>query len=222
MVRMKPMRVSTGIEGLDRILCGGLLSGRSYLVAGEPGTGKTTLGLHFLTAGEGGLLITFGQCADQIRSDAASIGLSLDKVQILDLSPTAEAFSEIQTYDIFTAPEVEREPISQLMSTTIDGAQPRRIFVDSFGHFRNLAGDAFQHRRFAQSFFRFATRNGATLMVASEERSCAHDVDGVIELGFSPEGRRLHVVKFRGSDFKSGSHPMRLSAAGLQVTSAAA
>jgi len=44
-------RVSTGVPGLDEILKGGLLPGRSYLVRGGPGTGKTTLGFHFLCEG---------------------------------------------------------------------------------------------------------------------------------------------------------------------------
>ena len=44
-------RLSTGIPGLDEILRGGLIPKRSYLVRGEPGTGKTILGLHYLTHG---------------------------------------------------------------------------------------------------------------------------------------------------------------------------
>jgi circadian clock protein KaiC len=44
-------RVSTGISGLDEVLGGGLISGRTYLLSGPPGGGKTTLGWHFLTAG---------------------------------------------------------------------------------------------------------------------------------------------------------------------------
>jgi len=44
-------RLSTGILGLDQILHGGLIPGRAYLVRGRPGTGKTTLGLHFLATG---------------------------------------------------------------------------------------------------------------------------------------------------------------------------
>jgi circadian clock protein KaiC len=45
-------RVSTGIEGLDYILKGGLPKNRLYLVEGNPGTGKTTMGLTFLLEGE--------------------------------------------------------------------------------------------------------------------------------------------------------------------------
>ena len=66
------MRISTGIQGLDHVLRGGLLPGRAYLVYGEPGTGKTTLGLHFLSSEGKGLLITFGQSEAHIRDDAAS------------------------------------------------------------------------------------------------------------------------------------------------------
>ncbi len=216
------MRISTGIEGLDYILRGGLLPGRVYLVHGEPGTGKTTLGLHFVSAGEPGLLVTFGQSADQIRADAASLSLKLDTVEILDLTPPPEVFSEVQTYDIFAPVEVEREPVSRQISKAIEGLNPRRIFVDSFGHFRNLAADTFHHRRLAQSFFRFATQRGGTLIVGSEDCEFARDVDGVIYLDYAFEGRTICVTKFRGSDFHSGHHPMRLTATGLQVPLSAA
>ena len=43
--------MSTGIAGLDELLDGGLIPGRAYVVRVGPGTGKTTLGLHFLAAG---------------------------------------------------------------------------------------------------------------------------------------------------------------------------
>ena len=53
-------RLSTGVSGLDEVLRGGLIPGRAYLVRGGPGTGKTTLGLHFLTAGAGNGDATIG------------------------------------------------------------------------------------------------------------------------------------------------------------------
>ena len=99
-------RISTGIQGLDNILLGGLIPERAYLVSGESGSGKTTIGMHFiaagLAAGERVLMITFGQPADHIRADAESIGLDLNAANMLDLTPPPEAFAEDQVYDIFS------------------------------------------------------------------------------------------------------------------------
>jgi circadian clock protein KaiC len=216
------MRVSTGIDGLDYLLRGGLLPGRVYLIHGGPGTGKTTLGLHFLAAGEGGLMVSFAQSAAQIRADAETLGLNIGHVKILDLAPSPDIFAEAQTYDIFLPAEVERDPISHEIKQTIDEMNPTRVFVDGFGHFRNLVSDTFQYQRLTQSFFRYATRRGATLLVGSEESECAQDVDGVIHLDTSNLARTIQVTKFRGSDFHPGPQPMRLTGTGLQVFLSAA
>jgi len=207
---------------LDHILYGGLLPGRVYLLQGGPGTGKTTLGLHFLAAGDGGLLITFSQSAEHLRADADSLDINIAKIPILDLTPPPEVFLEIQTYDIFAPAEVDREPMSRQMKEAIEKHRPKRIFVDDLSHFLSFAGDRFQHRRFIQSFFRFATRDGATLVLSSEDPRSARDVDGVIQLEFSPEGRRIQVTKFRGSAFHTGHHPMNLTSHGVQVLADAA
>ena len=42
---------SSGIEGLDDILSGGLPRDCIYLIQGDPGSGKTTLALQFLLEG---------------------------------------------------------------------------------------------------------------------------------------------------------------------------
>ena len=44
-------KVKTGISGLDSIMSGGLKQGRSVVVSGPPGSGKTTFGLQFLHGG---------------------------------------------------------------------------------------------------------------------------------------------------------------------------
>src|ERR1700719_2141516 len=82
-------RVSTGVAELDEILQGGLIPRRAYLVRGDPGCGKTTLGMHFLCAGaarnEATLLISLGEPQEHIYANAASIGLDLKDVAFLDL-----------------------------------------------------------------------------------------------------------------------------------------
>ena len=48
-------RISTGVDGLDAVLGGGIPARRTCLIAGSPGTGKTTLGnqLAFAHAAQG-------------------------------------------------------------------------------------------------------------------------------------------------------------------------
>src|ERR1700704_494396 len=75
-------RVSTGIEGLDHILCGGLPTNHLYLVEGDPGVGKTTIALQFLlagvAAGERALYITLSETEAEVRTIAESHGWSID------------------------------------------------------------------------------------------------------------------------------------------------
>ncbi|TLM78496.1 MAG: hypothetical protein FDZ70_04160 [Actinobacteria bacterium] len=71
-------RISTGIEGLDELTMGGLLPKQAYLVRGGPGTGKTTLGHHFLTAGArsgaAALFVTLSETEEQLRAHSAAVG----------------------------------------------------------------------------------------------------------------------------------------------------
>jgi len=214
-------RLSTGIEGLDQILHGGLVVGRVYLSQGQSGTGKTTLGFHFLVAGDekpgSNLLITFDQPETHLRADAKALGLGIDHAVVLDLTPAPETFSAMQSYDIFSPSEIEREPMTAEIAKAIRDTHVQRIFVDGFDNFRQLATDAFNYRRLIQSFFRFATYAGATVLVASESRDCFGDADAVIHLGLQDSGRNIRVLKYRGSDFQPGNHSMRLTAQGIQV-----
>src|SRR4029079_18810721 len=82
-------RASTGVEGLDAILGGGLTRNRLYLLEGTPGTGKTTFGLRFLMAGaergERGLYITLSETADELEAVVRSHGWSLDGIDVFEL-----------------------------------------------------------------------------------------------------------------------------------------
>lgn len=220
-------RLSTGVRGLDEILCGGLLRTNSYLVRGGPGAGKTTLGWHFLTAPDAtkgkSLLISFGETAEQLQRNAAHLGFDVTTVNILDLSPSPSFFARAETYDIFSPAEVEREPLAQKLVEEIERVQPERVFLDAMTQFRYLAPDAFQFRRQVLSFLKFLSEKGATILFSSESSPEAPDedlqfmCDGVIHLDHAPEGRVLTVSKFRGSDFISGRHSYRILHGGLEV-----
>lgn len=220
-------RVPTGISGLDKILHGGLIPGRAYLVRGGPGSGKTTLGLHFLAAGiannEKTLYITLGEPAEQILSNAAKLGFNPQEIALLDLSPNSEFFTEIQTYDIFSPAEVEREPTTKKIIDAVNNLKPQRVVLDAITQFRYLATDAFQFRKQVLSFMRFLLEQGITVIFTSEGSEAAPDddlqfiSDGVIHLTQANDGRTVGVTKFRGSNFQSGLHSMRLTNKGIEV-----
>jgi circadian clock protein KaiC len=221
----------TGVPGLDEVLHGGLIPERAYLVRGGPGTGKTTLGLHFLMAGaaqgENALLITLESNEAQLRADAAAQRLDLSGVTVLDLSPTRDFFAENQSYDIFSPADVERDPTTRQIVETIEELKPVRVFVDAITTLRYLAPDDFQFRKQALSFMRYLVEHGATVVMSSEPTANVPDddlrfmSDGILELGVSAEHgtlrRTLSVAKLRGSDFAGGHHSLRLTDHGMEV-----
>lgn len=204
-----------------------MIPGRSYLVRGGPGSGKTTLGLHFLCAGAAGgeksLYITLEETEAHIRHNAEARGFDLTGVAFLDLSPTSEFFAQVQTYDIFSPAEVEREPITQKIVERVVALKPQRVFLDPMTQFRYLASDIYQYRRQVLSFLRFLIEQGATVLFSSESSAEAPDddlqfmSDGVINLDVDAQGQGVTIRKFRGSDFRAGRHAMRLTAAGIEV-----
>ncbi|GAC1466971.1 MAG: ATPase domain-containing protein [Ktedonobacteraceae bacterium] len=220
-------RLSTGVEGLDEILYGGCLPRCAYLLRGGPGSGKTTLGLHILATGaargENTLFITLGENVEQIRANAAQVGIDLTHVHFLDLSPNASSFTRMESYDIFSPSEVEREPITQKIIEEVQRLQPQRVFLDSITQFRYLSNNAFQFHKQVLAFLRFLSEQHATVFFTSEGSAGAPDddlqfmSDGVLTLVSSNESRTVSITKFRGSSFRSGPHTMRLTDKGMQV-----
>jgi circadian clock protein KaiC len=83
MVMIQTERVPTGIEGLDQTIEGGLPKGRSILVTGEPGTGKTIFALQFLfeglKRGEKCMFVTADEGPIDVLEQAASLGWDLER-----------------------------------------------------------------------------------------------------------------------------------------------
>jgi circadian clock protein KaiC len=222
-------RISTGVAGLDEVLHGGLLPGRTYVVGGGPGTGKTMLGLHFLSAGaargERTLFITVEEPTEQVRKDARALGFNLEGVRFVDLTPGAEFFTKAQSYDIFSSAEVEREPTTRRIVDEIEALRPDRVFLEAMTQFRYLSPDAFQYHKEVLSLIRFLEERGATVLFTSEGSHAADEEhlqflsDGVLYLDAAAGGgaRSVRVVKFRGSDYESGPHSLRLTDQGMRV-----
>ncbi|MCW2142052.1 circadian clock protein KaiC [Actinoplanes cyaneus] len=224
---MVDRRLLTGIGGLDEVLRGGLLAQRAYLVRGGPGSGKTTVGLHFLAegvaAGEPTLFINQGEPEAEVRANAASIGLDLVGITFLDLTPSATLFTEGQTYDVFHPAEVELEPTTQAIIEAVRQIRPARVFLDAMTQLRYLSLDKVHFRRQAISLLRFLVSQGATVLFASESQHADQDADmqfmsdGVIHMDNNAGLRTVMVSKLRGSAFAPGSHSVSIEADGMHV-----
>ncbi len=225
--QVTPRRLSTGIAELDDILQGGFIPWRTYLVRGGPGSGKTTLGLHFLTAGavrnEATLYISVGEPEEQILKNARSIGLDMNNIAFLDLSIHSEFFAELQNQRAFDPELVQHDSITQKIIQQIEVLKPQRVFLDSMTQLRLLLPDIFQFRKQVLSFLHFLIEQSATVLFTSESGDTTSDedfqsiCDGIINLHFAEGERMLSVTKYRGSGFHSGQHSIRLTEKGMEV-----
>jgi len=221
-------RLGTGIPGLDEILRGGLLAGRTTLVRGGPGVGKTALGLHFLVEGtkhgEPVAFISHGTTVEMAAADAGSLGLDASGVEFLDFTPGPDFFAESQAYDLFPAAEVEGDSFASAIIERFEQLGPTRVFLDALTLVRHLSADVVDFRRYSQAFLSFLTSTGATVMFASgsSDRGTDEDLqfmaDAVINLDYSPTlGRTVTISKLRGSGFRLGAHSAKIDENGLHV-----
>jgi circadian clock protein KaiC len=220
-------RLSTGVSGLDDILHGGLIRKQAYLVRGAPGTGKSTLGLHFLSAGssigEPGMFISLTHPEKKLRGQAKSLGLSLAGVTFLGLSPQAKTLSDEGAYDMFASADVVREPTTKEIVEAVRQTSPKRIFVDPVTLLRFLSTDSLKLRKQFVAFIRFLEERDATIVWSSEiGRSYPDDdlqfaSDGVIHLEFGQGGWTASVLKYFGSGYELGAHSMQLTGTGMKV-----
>lgn len=222
------MRVPTGVDELDGILEGGLLAGRNYLVRGGPGTGKTTLALHFATEeaeDEPVLFVSLSYPEDELRDDAARVGLNTKHVDVLDLSSPTDLPEDfgVETEGHLARADEGRIPIVRAVLASVRQLGSRRVVIDSMTRLRELIPDVEDFRREVLALLRALNETGATVMGTSESTATTPDdelqflVDGVVTLEVSTGHRTLRVTKFRGSGFQQGAHTFRLTDAGMVV-----
>lgn len=144
-------RVSTGITGLDYILKGGLSKSRLYLVQGNPGTGKTTMGLQFLLEGEQkgekGLYITLSESKEELIAVGESHGWNLKNLTIYDLTVSADTLKDDSRYTVFHPAEVELDETTRAVLDEVERVNPTRAVFDSLSEMRMLASNPLRFRR---------------------------------------------------------------------------
>jgi len=224
-------RESTGVDGLDAILGGGLTADRLYLLEGTPGTGKTTFALRFLLAGarigRRGLYITLSETAAELSAVVASHGWSLDGIDVFELVDDARRDPEAEQ-SILHPSEVELGETIRSVTAKIEHLKPERVVFDSLSEMRLLAQDPLRYRRQILALKHFFANRSCTVLLLDDKTSDPGDLQlhsishGVISLeqcieDFGTHRRRLQVVKMRGQRFQGGSHDFVLDTGRLAV-----
>ncbi len=224
-------RCSSGCEGLDDVLGGGLPAGHIYLVEGEPGTGKTTLALQFVAEGvknnEKVLYVTLSESADELLAVAKTHGLALDRSAVLEVRPSEQDLKPEGQYTVFHPSEVELNDRVQAIMAEVDRRKPNRLVIDALSEVRMLAKDPLRYRRQVLSLKEYAPENCTVLLL--DDRSSRYAdlelhsiVHGVISMdrmarNYGKTMRRVEVTKLRGCAFREGYHDYMIRSGGIVI-----
>lgn len=228
-----PGRLATGIPGFDTIAGGGIVQGRSALLVGTSGSGKTIFGLQFLMEGvkqfgEPGVLVTFEELPEDIARNAGGFGwdvsgaVAAGDLTIVDASPDTAGSDEEFDFDAL---------VSQ-MRAAVENVGAKRVVLDSVGALFPQFKDPFAVRRGLRHIIETLRPLGVTTLISAERateygsvaRFEVEDfvVDGIIILRHPLErrtrSRTIEVLKLRGRSHLTGEYPFSIrTEAGIEV-----
>jgi len=220
-------RLQTGVPGLDDVLGGGLPEFSFNLIAGSPGSGKTTLAhqmmfalatperpaLYFTVLGEPPLkMLRYQQLFDYF--DSAKVNQSLRFVNLAD---------DMVTGDL--------DKVLDRIVSEVETYSPAFVVVDSFRSVvlasRENGSSYITLQQFVQQLGLLMTSWQATTFLIGEYFSDDDPnpvftvADGLIWLRQSVERnsmvRKMEIMKMRGQPSLPGLHTFRISSAGIHV-----
>lgn len=220
--------VSTGVDGLDTILNGGITKHSTVLVSGNPGTGKSIFGIQYLHAGatehdERGVYVSFEENAADIEEAAASVGFD-------EFSDLVEA-GDIVIHDKreMLREEDFSEAVDKLLETVVDGSFDRLV-LDSLSMFQLFFEDEREQRTSLLKFSDILKSNGLTSILINEQGAVFPDTEVGLE-NFLTDGniyfiqtptdsgvnRYVWVAKMRKQAIDTDIFPMEIGEGGITV-----
>jgi KaiC/GvpD/RAD55 family RecA-like ATPase len=240
-------RINTGIKGLDEMLNGGLPKGRTILVVGSPGSGKTTFAMQFLVGGanlgEPGLYISLEEKPERMKSDLASFGWDLDslehdgKITFIDATQLRKPSQRISQGAMspedritLALPEITLGSLLRTIRKIAAEENTQRIVVDPVTSLMLRYGEEAKRRRALLLFFDALQSLECSCIMISELRTSVLErrfqleeflSEGVILLHtMVHEGnviRGIQVEKMRGIAHDTQLRPYQITQSGVEV-----
>jgi circadian clock protein KaiC len=225
-------KVPTGIRGLDQITHGGFPKGRTALICGGPGAGKTLMGLEFLVRGavlynDPGVCIAMEETADELITNMASLGYDLPA--LIKAKKLVIDYVHIERKQIEETGEYDLEGLFIRLRAAIEQVKAKRVLLDTIEVlFFSLKNEGIV-RAELRRLFHWLKEAGVTAVITAEvgERTLTrygleeYVADCVIVLDHRVNEqistRRLRVMKYRGSSHGTNEYPFLIDNEGISV-----
>lgn len=225
-------KTPTGIQGLDEITHGGLPAGRTTLICGGAGSGKTVTGMEFLARGimdygQPGVFVAFEETSAELVKNMSSMGLDLaqfhaDGKLVID-------YVEVERSQIEETGEYDLEALFIRLADAIDSVKAKRLVLDTLEVlFAGLKDEAII-RAELRRLFRWLKGKGVTAVVTGERGEGTltrygleeYVADCVILLDHRVADqlstRRLRIIKYRGTTHGTDEYPFLMTENGISV-----
>ncbi|MFA5763489.1 MAG: ATPase domain-containing protein [archaeon] len=233
-------RITTGIKGFDNLIEGGFPEGRSFLLSGGTGTGKTIFSVQFLIEGakkgEPGIYLTLDERPELIREDMLRFGWNLRKFEddnkLLILDGTIAKIG-IPSDEEFSLPATgfDLDKLLLELMKAIKKLKAKRVVIDSIPALGMNFENEHDIRKAVLKVVYLLSRAGVTTVLTTEIDPESKKIgkygveefvaDGVIVLHYMGIGtqsnRTLHIRKMRATKHSEDLHPLEITENGLIV-----